>query len=563
MKKGIGLILLVLSLLSLKAQEINDLYLKIDSLYKINKKEECLNYANDLEKLSINLKNDSALAHSYSMQAKLYYKNRKYNKSIKYFEKELTVNTNLAKKEDLAESYYNLGSTCLKIDKPNKAKLYFEKSLDISKKAKFDVMVYANYEALCTVYNKLKNYKLALSYYKKMQTIDEQEYNQSIGLFQRKYFEEKQKTNKQQTKIQASNVNLGKTKKELEENNDKLNSYEAELNKLEEEIVRKRLQMNSLKVQSMSTDNENKEKINYQKNIVIFISIALVVIFLLSLFMYKLFLSKKKMNKNLVTQKDRITEQNFQINNSMYYARKIQNAVLSSNDLLINTFSDNFILFNPREIVSGDFYWFHKEADMFWGAIVDCTGHGVPGAFMSIIGNNLLNSIIREDDVSKPSQLLNRLNQEVKQTLNQNNDGEMSEDGMDMTVVKVDLKEKKITLSLANHTAFIIQNDKISSIEGDIFSIGDSLSNSVEVSFTDFDFEYNNDTKLYMFSDGFQDQFGGVNDKKYNQKRMKEKLFEIHKKEFKEQKEILKTDFQEWKGDKAQIDDVLLVGIKF
>jgi len=279
--------------------------------------------------------------------------------------------------------------------------------------------------------------------------------------------------------------------------------------------------------------------------------------------MYKLFLTKKKMNKNLVKQKYKITNQNLQIQNSIKYARKIQNAVLASDKLLDNTFQNNFIFFKAKDYVSGDFYWFYKEKDVFWGAIVDCTGHGVPGAFMSIIGTNLINKIIRSNKIQHPSELLKELNKEVKSTLNQEHSGEISEDGMDMTVFKVNTKEKTLSLSLANHNAFIIQDNKIETIEGDIFSIGDNLSNSLEVSYVDYNFDYTKEIVLYMFSDGFQDQFGGVNDKKYTQKQLKEKLFEIHKMEFDKQKEIMKSELVNWQNDKSQIDDILLVGIKF
>ncbi len=574
MIKRIGLISLILIGFLVNAQNINSLYIKIDSLYKSNKNVECFKCINDLEKLSFKMKNDTALAYSYSMQAKIHYKNKKFGKSIKYFEKELTVNNKLSNNEDLAESYYNLGSTCLKVGKPNKAKLYFEKSLEISKKVNYEVLMYANYEALYTVYNNTKDYKMALLYYKQMQHVDEQEYNKNLGLFQKRYFEQKQKTIEEKSRLEETKKNLGNTKKQLNNNNNKISTYQQKLKELEKDSLAKFKAIDSLehksRLNSKSLDQKQKElsektkELKAQRKYILTLTIGLVIIFALSLFMYKLFLSKKKMNKDLLLQKDKISEQNFQINNSMHYARKIQNAVLSSNELLTDIFSDNFIFFRPREIVSGDFYWLYRSNDVFWAAIVDCTGHGVPGAFMSIIGNNLLNTIIREENIEKPSQFLNRLNEEVTRTLNQNQAGEVSEDGMDMTVLKVDLKSKEINLALANHTAFIIQNNEILSVEGDIFSIGDSLSNSVEVSYTDFNFNYKDtETRLYMFSDGFQDQFGGKNDKKYTQKQLKEKLFEIHKQKFDQQKEIIKTELKTWKGNQNQIDDILLVGIKF
>jgi serine phosphatase RsbU (regulator of sigma subunit) len=566
MKINIILLIFIFSI-SAKAVNIEDLYNKIDSLYKTNQ-TECLIYAKKLEEISKNNKNDTALAYSYNIQAQIYFHNKKYNSSISYFNKELTLLDQNKNENIFAEVYYNIASAFLKINKLQKSKKYFNESLKISKKIKSEILIYSNYEALYTLSKKLGDYKTALEMYKLMQKIDEKEYNQSIGLFQKKYFEQKQISCKQREKLNSINENLGNKETELNYSSDKLNSYEKKLTKLEEDSIERQLTINSLNLKSRISDIDMKKKQEELKNqrryTITFIS-AFFIILALSLFMYKLFLSKKKMNKNLITQSDKITKQNFQINNSIKYARKIQKAVLSSNDLLKDVFADNFILFKPRDIVSGDFYWFHKINDVFWGAIVDCTGHGVPGAFMSIIGNNLLNKIIQENEVIQPSKLLYRLDTELKSILNQkqNKDGDISEDGMDISVFKIDLKEKLLSLSLANHNAFLIQNNKISTIEGDIYSIGDSLSDTFDISFTDFEFKCDNNSKLYMFSDGFQDQFGGENDKKYTQKKLKEKIFEIHDEKFSKQKEILKFELKNWKQEKNQIDDVILVGIKF
>ncbi len=569
MIKKFLLVVLLLNLIQLKADDINKLYKKIDSLY-INNKAECLIYARKLEKLSLKLKNDTSLAFAINKQANIYYTGKKFNKSIKYFEKELVVREKISSKPEIAELYYNLGSTCLKLDKFKKAKIYYNKSLIISKRIYDDVLVYAIYNALYVTSKKSGDYKLALDYLLKMQKIDENEYNHSIGLFKKKYFEQKQITRKKNTQLKSINNNLGKTKRRLYKTkkalvytNDSLGNTINKVNNLIEDTILKNFEINTLKIKELLKVRQiEKHKYSLQKRnlIIYYLFGGFVFILIVSLLIFKLFLSKKKMNKKLLIQKNKISEQNFRINQSIKYGRKIQNAILPSQKLFNQIFKDYFVYYKPRDVVSGDFYWIHKNENEIWIAVVDCTGHGVPGAFMSMIANTLLNKIVRNKSVNKPSELLQELNAEVKLALSQNTDEEASDDGMDMSIIKIDISTKKATIAMANQTSFVITDKKLIKIEGDIFSIGGLFSNIDDVKFTDHDITLEN-SLIYMFSDGFQDQFGGEEGKKYSIERIEQKIEQFKHLALVEQKNIVNSEFIDWKADNEQIDDVLIIGI--
>ena len=265
----------------------------------------------------------------------------------------------------------------------------------------------------------------------------------------------------------------------------------------------------------------------------------------------------------LETQRDVLNKQNSEITSSIHYAEKIQNSILPSNERISKYIKDFFILFKPKDIVSGDFYWFYRKGEDYWAAVVDCTGHGIPGAFMSMIGNSLLNKIILEDDIINPSQFLEKLNQEIRYALNQNKSDDTSDDGMDMTIVKMNLKEEKMTMALANHNAIVIKNNETEIIEGDIHSIGGLFSDMPGISFKDHIIDISKGTSVYMFSDGYQDQFGGDDNKKYTPERFKNKIIEIQAKSLDEQKTILEDTVDEWTGSNNQIDDILVVGVRF
>ncbi len=270
----------------------------------------------------------------------------------------------------------------------------------------------------------------------------------------------------------------------------------------------------------------------------------------------------KKAKKQIEIQNDELEKKSHQINDSLNYAKLIQEATLPKKNYIKNILPNSFIFFQPRDIVSGDFYWFEKIGNLIFVAAVDCTGHGVPGAFMSMIGTTLLNEIVVENKTYDTAQILTKLNLGVIHSLNQKTDSSfIQNDGMDITICCIDTQKKSIDISCAGHTCFVINNDKLSTIRGDIFPIGDVFPNKPTPIFTKHSIEINNEATIYMFSDGYQDQFGGEKNEKYLSSKFKKLLWQNHYLSMRKQCKILNEEFNTWKGKHQQIDDVLVIGI--
>ncbi|OFX25713.1 MAG: hypothetical protein A2033_16805 [Bacteroidetes bacterium GWA2_31_9] len=250
-----------------------------------------------------------------------------------------------------------------------------------------------------------------------------------------------------------------------------------------------------------------------------------------------------------------------QITNSINYAKLIQQSIFSSIKNLQNIIPESFIFFKPRDIVSGDFYWFKATDRFIFIAVVDCTGHGVPGAFMSIIGSTLLNEIIVQKNITLPSDILSNLDEGVKNSLSNKSANEtLQDDGMEISLCRIDKKYNKITVSSSNQSSFMIIQNEIIELPGSLHSIGGmTTKNKI---FDNHEYEIIPNSLLYLYSDGFQDQFGGEKNKKYTSIRFSNFIHSIHSKSMAEQCSIIEKEFESWKGNNKQIDDVTVLGIK-
>jgi len=281
---------------------------------------------------------------------------------------------------------------------------------------------------------------------------------------------------------------------------------------------------------------------------------------------------RQNLEEKVKERTKKIEEQKNKITDSIAYAKKIQEAMLPSEKLLKRHFPDSFVFYRPKDIVSGDFYWFAQPETDEWGkennkvflAAADCTGHGVPGAFMSMIGNTLLNEIVNSKKHFTPSAILSELNEGVIEALNQKDteNEESQSDGMDITLCQIDTIAGKIEIACANHVVIIINEEESKLIEGDIFSIGGMFSVLRKAEYTNHSIDIKKDTAIYMFSDGFQDQFGGENNQKFMLNRLQRMLFEMRNEPMDIQLKKLEEAFENWKGDQRQIDDILVMGIK-
>jgi serine phosphatase RsbU (regulator of sigma subunit) len=261
------------------------------------------------------------------------------------------------------------------------------------------------------------------------------------------------------------------------------------------------------------------------------------------------------------TQKDYIEKQNRDILSSIRYAKRIQTAMLPSEDLLSKFFPESFIYFVPKDIISGDFYWIAKKDGKLILAVVDCTGHGVPGAFMSLIGQSNLAQIVLQQGVTSPAEILKQLHTGIITSLNQ--DETDNQDGMDAGIIVIDEKIGAIEFAGAKIPLICLNSQKgLLEIKGDKQSIGGIESKEKNVQFTQHHLAIERDTTYYLFSDGFPDQFGGPSDKKFMVSQFKKLLQKVADKSLQDQKFIMRKNFEDWKSNSPQTDDVLVLGFR-
>ena len=268
--------------------------------------------------------------------------------------------------------------------------------------------------------------------------------------------------------------------------------------------------------------------------------------------------------REVVQQKEEIEVKNRDITDSLNYAQRIQASILPPIKKLHDAFTGSFVFYQPRDIVSGDFYWYEQvDENRFIVVCADSTGHGVPGAFMSMIGTTLIKDICLRDGITRPSQVLTTLDEEVREALNQNVETSGSNDGMDIIVAEVDMRTFKITISSAMRPVIIYSGSEQIYVKGSRSSIGGQLDDDrVEKDFIDQEFQLKKGDIVYMFSDGYPDQFGGPLGRKFKMVRLKNLLRDIHDKPMDEQYNYIKSNFFLWKEDLEQVDDVLFMGIR-
>jgi serine phosphatase RsbU (regulator of sigma subunit) len=258
-------------------------------------------------------------------------------------------------------------------------------------------------------------------------------------------------------------------------------------------------------------------------------------------------------------QKEEIAERNKDITDSINYARRIQTAILPKNEFLNNYFPKHFVLYKPKDIVSGDFYWSGHFENKKIIAAVDCTGHGVPGAFMSMVGSSLLNEIIHEKEITNANEILNNLRERLIRTLQQTGAEGENRDGMDIALCV--LEGNVLEFSGANNPIYHLHAGELMEIKGDKQPIG--IYTGKDKVFTSTKIQLEKGDRIYIFTDGFADQFGGPKGKKFMYRKFQDTLLEGKDRGITQQKEELNKVFEAWRGSNAQVDDVLVIGIEF
>ncbi len=272
---------------------------------------------------------------------------------------------------------------------------------------------------------------------------------------------------------------------------------------------------------------------------------------------------RKETEDKLKISLEQIEESHKEISDSINYAKRLQDAILPPLKQFQGAFKDSFVLYKPKAIVAGDFYWLEKKDNLVFVAAADCTGHGVPGAIVSVVCSNALNRAVLEMNLKKPGEILDKVTELVMETFQKS--GDEVKDGMDISMICFDLNEtnseqRSVTFSGANNPLWLVRGNELIEIKGDKQPIGFHENRKP---FKTHEVELKQGDSIYLFTDGYADQFGGPKGKKFKYKQLSEKLISIGQLSMEKQKNEIETIFQVWKADLEQVDDVCVIGIRF
>lgn len=350
--------------------------------------------------------------------------------------------------------------------------------------------------------------------------------------------------------------------------------YQAEKKQLEIEKMEKQKLLTTQIIKTQRAENKK------QKIIIIAVIVGLILVIGFLIITIRMFRQKRLANIILeqqkeeilaqrdeieaqrdlaATQRDLIADQNKDITDSIEYAYMIQSAIFPAPEDIKLILKDYFIFYKPRDIVSGDFYWINKQGSKIIIIAADCTGHGVPGAFMSMLGVAFLNEIVNKENITNPARILDRLRENIILALKQRGDRTAPSDGMDVAAITIDPRDNKLEFAGANNPLYLIQNAQLVETKGDKMPVS---IHSKMYPFTSHEFKIQEGDKIYIFSDGYADQFGGEKGKKLKYGPFKDMLLSFGDMSMEEQKLTIERNYHIWKGDFSQIDDVLVMGIK-
>ena len=436
-----------------------------------------------------------------------------FNKSRQYFKEYLDLPIEFQDDDSQIAVNMGLGRIYMYEGDLSTAEIYFNESYRIAKLINKKTYIQSTAEQLAILYEKKGNFKLAFEYYQSFTTMKD-------SLIQA------------DTRNQIYDLQV---------------QYETINKEKENELLRK---------DQMIAESKLKQS---RRAIITFIAVFIIFVGMIIQLIRQNGL-RKKANEELAKKNSLITEQKKEITDSIQYASRIQNAVLPPEEFVSAFLPEQFILFKPRDIVSGDFYWMAEKQDRIITMVADCTGHGVPGAFMSMLGVAFLNEIVSKNDSITADQILNELRTHVINSLHQTGREGESQDGMDVSLFIIDKKNDKLEFSGANNNLIIIRNSTVYELKGDKMPIG--IHNRANVAFTAKQFDLQKGDMLYAFSDGYPDQFGGPQSKKFMIRNFKRLLFSVHNKDLKTQKSILDSTLNDWMSNTNQIDDIIVMGIR-
>lgn len=504
--------------------------------------------------MNLALKRKNEISQNYNDIGIIFINTKLYDSAVIALDKSMKLQKELGNKEGLVSSYGNQAIAYDDMNMPEKAMECMVLAVKLAEETGVKQHITATYCNLGSFYAKNKRYDEAIVMLEKsLKCAREINFLASIKDIYRN-LAAVHASKKDFAKSYAYQEMLVKLKDTIYNNN---NSRQVNEMTAKYESEKKEILISSLEKDKKLLD----EKFEQERNFKIYLSIFCLLIAGSAFMLYRGNLQKKKANVALSHAYKEIEVKNKDITDSITYSKRIQEATLPPKELKHKLFPDAFVLFKPKDIVSGDFYWYAEKDGKRLIAACDCTGHGVPGALMSMIGNNIINQIVNEKGITSPAEILNQLHLEIRKSLKQE-EHEENRDGMDIALVVFE-NEHLLRFAGAQRPLWIIRKEgqDVEEIKGNKFSIG-GLQTEEDRKFTEHQITLAAGDSVYLFSDGYVDQFGGESGKKFMTKNLRQLLLNIHKEPMASQEKHVEQVFIKHQGDTEQMDDVLVIGIK-
>ncbi|MEQ8476898.1 tetratricopeptide repeat protein [Fulvivirga sp.] len=514
--------------------------------------------------------------------------------TIDYYKKSLKIKLSKSDHLGAANTYSNMGLAYDEIGEIDTAMYYYRLSYKIDKQENHVSGIYADLSNIGDNFMKRQNYDSAKKYYEGsmslMNQIEEPYYKAellekfgNLNVAQKEYDRAKEKYTmalSMAEEIGAKQI-MGNAYKGLSEAYKATGDFKGSLQYYEkysdiqreifnEDQARKLAQVeNNFQIQTRENQISllNKEaelkdlRLEGNQMLIYWMGGIIALIIFIIILQYRKNAYKSKTNMLLRTQNDEIKEKNKNIMDSILCAKNIQQAILPDDEKLKNVFNEAFVFSRARDVVSGDFYWFAERDEKILIAAVDCTGHGVPAAFLNVLGNTLLNQIVHESNVLSPSKILEQLNDHVIDSLKSNKVYVQVDDGMDIALCMFDRNTKKLSYAGAKRPLYFIHKSELNVVKGDHYPVGGMLYDTKR-NYNQHELQLQPNDLIYMFTDGIVDQFGGESNKKFMYGRLKKLLTDIVALPLEKQKEAIENELINWQGNNEQTDDMLFIGVK-
>lgn len=506
--------------------------------------QKSLEYFSQILEINKSKNNQKGILLSTNYIGMIYEELQDYTSAVKYFNQALNICRKLNNKEDITSSLVNVSQTYQLLEDYEKSNSSALEGINVAKEINNLKFQRTFYGILATNYQAVGDSENSIKYFDLFASIDKFLKKQEIKTIK----------TESATKVNQAQKEKKETQIELSKQTDKLKDTENSLAQAEELSREQKMQL-QLK-ESKIREQDAQLKFERLLRSILIIGFLAVLFFFIILFMFYKKIKTQKLQ--IESQRDILDLQNKKINASIQYAQNIQRAILPVKHNISESF-ENFIIYKPKDVVSGDFYWYAKLGDIAFVASVDCTGHGVPGAFMSMIGNSLLNEIVLEKQEKEPAKILSLLNEKVIEALRQ--EETENSDGMDVCFIAINLKSYELTYSGAKRPLILFNQNKkeLEEIKGDRISIGGK--NNKNKKFTNHNVKINSGDILYLSSDGLTDQNNSER-KRFGTSKLQEIIINNISASLKEQGEIIEKELQDFQKEEEQRDDISLIGLK-